>query len=165
VLRAVCNPCGDRVLARWDVAGALAGGGAARRVRGATGRCRDGPHAARACPPANDPSLFHGLLEHLVQPRGLSPEFVLGDVQRLNELLEANELDAGKASFATALRLADRYGAARRQRAGLRRGRCCSRGPRRRAAHGARARRRHHGRAPPRALHPQLCAPGLRRCA
>jgi 1,4-dihydroxy-6-naphthoate synthase len=63
------------------------------------------------CP--NDTFLFHALLEGLVDTRGLSLEFVLGDVQQLNELLEQDELDAGKASFATALRLADRYGVLR----------------------------------------------------
>jgi 1,4-dihydroxy-6-naphthoate synthase len=63
------------------------------------------------CP--NDTFLFHGLLSGLVDTRGLSLDFTLGDVQQLNELLEAGELDAGKASFATALRLADRYGVLR----------------------------------------------------
>ena len=63
------------------------------------------------CP--NDTFLFHGLLEGLVVARDLDLEFVLGDVQQLNEMLAAGELDAGKASFATALRLADRYGVLR----------------------------------------------------
>lgn len=63
------------------------------------------------CP--NDTFLFHGLLAGQVDTRGLALEFTLGDVQQLNELLEAGELDAGKASFATALRLADRYGVLR----------------------------------------------------
>lgn len=63
------------------------------------------------CP--NDTFLFHGLLAGEVDPRGLALEFMLGDVQQLNELLEAGELDVGKASFATALRLADRYGVLR----------------------------------------------------
>src|SRR5262249_19159520 len=63
------------------------------------------------CP--NDTFLFHGLLEGLVPTPGLELEFVLGDVQQLNELLAEDELDVGKASFATALRLADRYGVLR----------------------------------------------------
>jgi 1,4-dihydroxy-6-naphthoate synthase len=63
------------------------------------------------CP--NDTFLFHGLLEGLVDTRGLSLEYVLGDVQQLNELLVAGELEVGKASFATALRIADRYGVLR----------------------------------------------------
>jgi len=63
------------------------------------------------CP--NDTFLFHGLLEGLVDTRGLALEFVLGDVQQLNELLAAGELEVGKASFATALRIADRYGVLR----------------------------------------------------
>ena len=63
------------------------------------------------CP--NDTFLFHGLLENLVPTPGLELEFVLGDVQQLNELLAEGELDAGKASFATALRLQDRYGVLR----------------------------------------------------
>jgi len=63
------------------------------------------------CP--NDTFLFHGLLEGLVDTRGLSLEFVLGDVQQLNELLADGELEVGKASFATALRIADRYGVLR----------------------------------------------------
>lgn len=114
------------------------------------------------CP--NDTFLFHGLLEGLVDTRGLSLEFVLGDVQQLNELLEQDELDAGKASFATALRLADRYGVLRvgsalgfgvgpvlLARPGL------SGPPRRVLAPGA-------GTTATlllRALHPELCAPGV----
>jgi len=60
------------------------------------------------CP--NDTFLFHGLLEGLVDTPGLELEFVLADVQELNEALAAGTLDVGKASFAAALDLADRYG-------------------------------------------------------
>lgn len=60
------------------------------------------------CP--NDTFLFHGLLEGLVNTPGLELEFVLADVQELNEALAAGSLDVGKASFAAALALSDRYG-------------------------------------------------------
>ncbi|MHC4844542.1 MAG: 1,4-dihydroxy-6-naphthoate synthase [Planctomycetota bacterium] len=60
------------------------------------------------CP--NDTFLFHGLLEGLVDTPGLELEFVLADVQELNEALAAGSLDVGKASFAAALALRDRYG-------------------------------------------------------
>jgi 1,4-dihydroxy-6-naphthoate synthase len=63
------------------------------------------------CP--NDTFLFHGLLAGAVDTRGLRLELVLADVQELNERLARGELDVGKASFATALQLADRYGALR----------------------------------------------------
>jgi len=63
------------------------------------------------CP--NDTFLVHGLLAGEVDTRGLALDFVLGDVQQLNELLAAGELDVGKASFATALDLAGRYGVLR----------------------------------------------------
>ncbi len=60
------------------------------------------------CP--NDTFLFHGLLAGLVDTRGLDLAFELADVQELNQALLAGRLDVGKASFATALQLADRYG-------------------------------------------------------
>jgi 1,4-dihydroxy-6-naphthoate synthase len=60
------------------------------------------------CP--NDTFLFHALLERRVDTGGLDLEFVLADVQELNEALERGKLHVGKASFATALRIADRYG-------------------------------------------------------
>ena len=60
------------------------------------------------CP--NDTFLFHGLLTGAVDTAGLALEFVLGDVQELNEALADGQLDVSKASFATALELADRYG-------------------------------------------------------
>lgn len=60
------------------------------------------------CP--NDTFLFHGLLTGRVPMPGYAPEFVLADVEELNAALAAGALDAGKASFATALRLAGRYG-------------------------------------------------------
>jgi len=60
------------------------------------------------CP--NDTFLFHGLLSGRVTAPGLELELVLADVEALNTALVAGELEAGKASFATALRLADRYG-------------------------------------------------------
>jgi 1,4-dihydroxy-6-naphthoate synthase len=63
------------------------------------------------CP--NDTFLFHALLERCVDTGGLDLEFVLADVQELNEALEQGALDVGKASFATALRLATRYGVLR----------------------------------------------------
>jgi 1,4-dihydroxy-6-naphthoate synthase len=63
------------------------------------------------CP--NDTFLFHGLLAGAVDTRGLPLEFLLADVQDLNERLARGELDVGKASFATALELADRYGVLR----------------------------------------------------
>jgi 1,4-dihydroxy-6-naphthoate synthase len=63
------------------------------------------------CP--NDTFLFHALLERRVDSGGLELDFVLADVQELNEALERGALDVGKASFATALRLAERYGVLR----------------------------------------------------
>jgi 1,4-dihydroxy-6-naphthoate synthase len=63
------------------------------------------------CP--NDTFLFHGLLEGLVDRRGLRLEFTLADVQELNEALGVGRLDVAKASFAAALDLADRFGVLR----------------------------------------------------
>ncbi len=56
------------------------------------------------CP--NDTFLFHGLLSGEVSVAGLDVEFVLADVQELNDALERGELDVSKVSFATALALA-----------------------------------------------------------
>ncbi len=63
------------------------------------------------CP--NDTFLFHGLLTGAVDMRGLSLRFELADVQDLNEALAAGSLEVGKASFATALSLAGRFGVLR----------------------------------------------------
>jgi len=63
------------------------------------------------CP--NDTFLFAPLLAGQVVPPGLQLDFQLADVQELNTLLAAGELDVGKASFATALQLAERYGVLR----------------------------------------------------
>lgn len=63
------------------------------------------------CP--NDTYLFHGLLTGQVPTPGLQLEFVLADIEELNTALQAGQLDVGKASFATALQLAPRYGALR----------------------------------------------------
>jgi 1,4-dihydroxy-6-naphthoate synthase len=63
------------------------------------------------CP--NDTFLFHGLLEDRIDRRGLRLAFTLDDVQELNDALAAGRLDVGKASFATALDLADRFGVLR----------------------------------------------------
>jgi len=60
------------------------------------------------CP--NDTFLFAPLLEDRVDRRGLALEFVLADVQELNEALRAGELAVSKASFATALELAGTHG-------------------------------------------------------
>ncbi|HZL99228.1 MAG TPA: MqnA/MqnD/SBP family protein, partial [Planctomycetota bacterium] len=60
------------------------------------------------CP--NDTFLFHGLLTGQVSSPGLELDFVLADVEELNGALAQGRLEAGKASFATALRLAERYG-------------------------------------------------------
>ena len=63
------------------------------------------------CP--NDTFLFHGLLTGAVDTRGLRLRLELADVQELNEALAAGALDVGKASFATALALAERFGVLR----------------------------------------------------
>jgi 1,4-dihydroxy-6-naphthoate synthase len=64
------------------------------------------------CP--NDTFAFHGLLTGASDRHGLDRdpglEIVLCDVQELNERLALGELDAGKASFAQALRLTRDYG-------------------------------------------------------
>ncbi len=58
------------------------------------------------CP--NDTFAFHGLLNNLVDRRGLTYEIGLLDIQELNTRLVRGELDVAKASFHVALRLADR---------------------------------------------------------
>ena len=63
------------------------------------------------CP--NDTFLFAALLEGRVDTGDLALEFVLADVQELNEALRADELDVSKASFATALELSEDYGVLR----------------------------------------------------
>jgi 1,4-dihydroxy-6-naphthoate synthase len=60
------------------------------------------------CP--NDTFAFHGLLSGATDRHGLDLDFSLLDVQELNERLARGELDAGKASFAAALVLTDRFG-------------------------------------------------------
>jgi 1,4-dihydroxy-6-naphthoate synthase len=60
------------------------------------------------CP--NDTFAFHGLLTGASDRHGLDLEIVLCDVQELNERLALGELDAGKASFAQALRLTRDFG-------------------------------------------------------
>jgi 1,4-dihydroxy-6-naphthoate synthase len=60
-----------------------------------------------SCP--NDTFAFHGLLHGKVDRRGLDFDIDLLDIQELNDRLEQGQLDLGKASFAAALNLADRY--------------------------------------------------------
>ncbi|MBI5435102.1 MAG: DUF952 domain-containing protein [Planctomycetes bacterium] len=59
------------------------------------------------CP--NDTFAFHGLLRGRVDPHGFDFEFVLADVEELNARVARRELAASKASFATALALADDF--------------------------------------------------------
>ena len=59
------------------------------------------------CP--NDTFAFHGLLTGAVEARGLALDFVLADVQELNELAAAGQLDVAKVSYAAALDLAPRW--------------------------------------------------------
>jgi 1,4-dihydroxy-6-naphthoate synthase len=54
------------------------------------------------CP--NDTFVFHALLCGAVRPRGFDVEIHMHDVQTLNEMMLAGELDASKVSFAAALR-------------------------------------------------------------
>jgi 1,4-dihydroxy-6-naphthoate synthase len=54
------------------------------------------------CP--NDTFVFHALLCGAVRPRGFDVEIHMHDVQTLNEMLLAGEIDASKVSFAAALR-------------------------------------------------------------
>jgi 1,4-dihydroxy-6-naphthoate synthase len=55
-----------------------------------------------SCP--NDTFVFHALLCGAVRTRGFDLEIHMHDVQTLNEMLVAGELDASKVSFAAALR-------------------------------------------------------------
>jgi 1,4-dihydroxy-6-naphthoate synthase len=57
------------------------------------------------CP--NDTFAFHGLINRLVDWRGIDFEIQLLDIQQLNERLFAGEFDVAKASFHAALMLAD----------------------------------------------------------
>lgn len=59
------------------------------------------------CP--NDTFLFHGIINNKVDLQGLEFDFSFLDVQELNDLLAAGELDCSKASFHAALHLADTY--------------------------------------------------------
>ena len=61
-----------------------------------------------SCP--NDTFAFHALLKQLLPTDGLELEFVIADVQELNELLSRGALDVSKASFHAALHLSDHYG-------------------------------------------------------
>src|SRR5437899_837750 len=63
------------------------------------------------CP--NDTFSFHAILHHQIDLRGFGFEFALLDVQQLNELLAAGELDVSKSSFHAALDLSERYGVLR----------------------------------------------------
>ena len=58
------------------------------------------------CP--NDTFLFHGLLTGTVRPRGLELEFVLADVEELNQRMLRGELALAKASFHAMLAMAER---------------------------------------------------------
>lgn len=58
------------------------------------------------CP--NDTFLFHALLEGLVQVRGLELEFVLADVEELNERMLRGELELSKTSVPAMLAMAER---------------------------------------------------------
>jgi 1,4-dihydroxy-6-naphthoate synthase len=58
------------------------------------------------CP--NDTFLFHALLEGAVRPRGLDLEFVLADVEELNERMLRGELALAKTSFHAMLAMAER---------------------------------------------------------
>ena len=59
------------------------------------------------CP--NDTFAFHGLLSGAVTVPGLELDFQLRDVEELNRMLLAGELEVAKASFHAALHLADDY--------------------------------------------------------
>jgi 1,4-dihydroxy-6-naphthoate synthase len=58
------------------------------------------------CP--NDTFLFHALLSGAVRPRGLELEFVLADVEELNERMLRGELALAKTSFHAMLVLSER---------------------------------------------------------
>src|SRR5438093_6468899 len=63
------------------------------------------------CP--NDTFTFHAILNRKIDRRGFDFDFTLLDVQQLNELLAAGELDVSKASFHAALDLSERFGVLR----------------------------------------------------
>ncbi len=58
------------------------------------------------CP--NDMLAFHATLHRLVDWRGLDFQFELLDIQQLNNSLHAHTLNVARASFHTALKLADK---------------------------------------------------------
>jgi 1,4-dihydroxy-6-naphthoate synthase len=58
------------------------------------------------CP--NDTFLFHALLTGAVRPRGLELEFVLADVEELNQRMLRGELALAKTSFHAMLAMAER---------------------------------------------------------
>lgn len=58
------------------------------------------------CP--NDTFLFHALLEGIVRPRGLELDFVLADVEELNERMLRGELALSKTSVPAMLAMAER---------------------------------------------------------
>ncbi len=59
------------------------------------------------CP--NDTFTFHGLINGLVDRRGIDFQIELLDIQELNDRLFADRFDVAKTSFHAALLLADRY--------------------------------------------------------
>ncbi len=59
------------------------------------------------CP--NDTFAFHGLIQRRVDWRGLTFDVQLLDIEQLNRRLAKGELDVAKASFHSALYLADRF--------------------------------------------------------
>lgn len=58
------------------------------------------------CP--NDTFLFHALLTERVRPRGFALEFVLADIEELNERMLRGELDVSKTSIPAMLALGER---------------------------------------------------------
>ena len=58
------------------------------------------------CP--NDTFAFHALLTAAVAPRGLELEFVLADVEELNQRMLRGELDLAKTSVHAMLAMAER---------------------------------------------------------
>jgi 1,4-dihydroxy-6-naphthoate synthase len=60
------------------------------------------------CP--NDTFIFDAMVNGKIDTRGLEFEYVLADVETLNQWAEEGKLDITKLSFSTFLRFADRYG-------------------------------------------------------
>ena len=60
------------------------------------------------CP--NDTYMFHAIIHHKIDLQGLDFRIRYLDVQELNELTAANELDCSKVSFHAAIRQSDQYG-------------------------------------------------------